>query len=141
MISTKIILAVALIMTVGSASLAMGKQLTIATPQDVSAKQLVDVAAPTASVGQVTWIEGADGSGNIIVDTATVPVTNSDSGSHDYRVCAILKGTDNSLSTLTCTNLSSVAASATGNASLDFSSDNFSVQKLDVISVSVKETA
>ena len=97
----------------------------------------VSVPVPDADITNVVL---TDVSGNIV--SATITVKNTDSVSHSYNVCVITKAgasiSDTAGTSSDCTSTSSISASSTGSAVINFSNPLAS-SNIDYSDISIQE--
>jgi len=76
------------------------------------------------------------------ITSATITVKNTDSASHSYKICVITKAgasiSDTAGTSSDCTSTSSISASSTGSAVINFSNP-LSASNVDYSDISIQE--
>lgn len=135
--STKIIFLIGVVI-IAASTVGLGANFNTATDSNkIGADDNILVSVPDVNITNVVLTESAS-----TITSATITIKNTDSISHSYKICIITKAgvliSDTIGTSSDCTNTTSISASNTGSAVINFANP-LSSSAVDYSDISIQE--
>jgi len=136
-LSTKIIFLIGVVI-IAASTVGLGANFNTATDSNkIGADDNILVSVPDVNITNVVLTESAS-----TITSATITIKNTDSISHSYKICIITKAgvliSDTIGTSSDCTNTTSISASNTGSAVINFANP-LSSSAVDYSDISIQE--